>query len=114
MDCSYTTRNDEQGHGSGHGRAGTGAPRWAQNVYRFGCAVIHLSSVHDCGANDPFVLLPETDRRWITDYLQKYHGASVTTASSFEQVTDYAPAVLKKISTNLEFELERLEASSGL
>ncbi len=87
---------------------------WTQNVYRFGCAFIHLSSMHDYGTNDPFTALPQSDRIWIIEHLRNYHGASMETVWTFEQVSNYAPAILEKISTNLEFELARLEGASAM
>ncbi len=35
---------------------------WTRSVYKFGCAFIHLSSLHDYNARDPFRQLPLEER----------------------------------------------------
>ncbi|WP_412517442.1 hypothetical protein K8Z49_01405 [Actinomadura madurae] len=86
---------------------------WPKMVYRFGCTFIHLSSSHDHMARDPFQALPRHERQIIVDYINYYHRNKpldpVTTDSDFESVHLYVPYILEKISTNLEFELEKLE-----
>ncbi|MFE7772619.1 hypothetical protein ACFU5O_01700 [Streptomyces sp. NPDC057445] len=87
---------------------------WARNVYDFGCRFIHLSNAHDHQARDPFRALPVEDRRVIANHLNKYHGGRgepVSIDSTFDDVIAYAPHVLKKISSNLEVEVARLQAS---
>lgn len=87
---------------------------WTRNVYDFGCRFIHLSNAHDHRARDPFQALPLEDRQVIANHLNKYHGDigdAVSSDSTFDHVAAYVPHVLKKISSNLEFEVAPLQAS---
>jgi len=84
---------------------------WVGNVYRFGCSFIHLSSAHDYETSDPFANLPLADRREIASYINHYHHSHLTDESTFEEVASYVPKILEKISTNLEFELRKLEVA---
>ena len=87
---------------------------WARNVYRFGCAVIHLSHLHDHQARDPFQSLVFEDREVVSFQLNHYHGASLSPASSFTDVSRWVPAVLSKVSTSLDQYLKYLEEDSDL
>jgi hypothetical protein len=86
-----------------------GLTGWARRVYEYSNAFIHLSSQHDYGAHDPFQHLDHDERTAIASYLQQYHGGTVTTDSTFEEIADYVPKVFDKIATNLEYELGTLE-----
>lgn len=87
---------------------------WAGNVYRFGCSYIHLSNLHDHQARDPFQALSTEEQEAITAQLNYYHGAKLSSSSSFDQVTRWVPDVLGKISTNLEFYIKQLEDGGDL
>ncbi|MER6952778.1 hypothetical protein [Streptomyces sp. NPDC000618] len=88
---------------------------WTRNVYEFGCKFIHLSSAHDYLACDPFQALPVEDKEVIARHLHQYHslpGKQITASSTFDDIIDYAPSVLKKISSNLEWDLKTLQGES--
>jgi hypothetical protein len=83
---------------------------WTQSVYKFGCAFIHLSSLHDYNDRDPLLQLPAEERKDIIEHCRYYHGGPLAGAESFEDLVPYLPRVLEKISGNLECYLGALEA----
>ncbi|WP_282118534.1 hypothetical protein [Ruegeria atlantica] len=83
---------------------------WAQSVYKFGCAFIHLSRLHDYNDSDPLLQLPVDEREDILRHCRHYHGGPAQGAEKFEDLIPYLPVVLEKISGNLECYLEQLEA----
>lgn len=84
---------------------------WSKNVYEFGCNFIHLSAAHDYNDRDPFANLPDETQREIIDYLRFYHGGRPTQERpTFADLTPLFPAVMEKISDNLEAHLKELEA----
>jgi hypothetical protein len=83
---------------------------WSQNVYRFGCGFIHLSSFHDYSHRDPLDSLTPEERRNIAGYLRDYHHVEMDETTTFRDITHILPAVFKKISGNLECTVEELEA----
>lgn len=83
---------------------------WTQSVYKFGCAFIHLSNLHDYNDRDPLLQLPADERRDILNHCRYYHGGPATDAERFEDLVPYLPYVLAKISGNLECYLEQLES----
>lgn len=88
---------------------------WAENVYKFGCNFIHLSSAHDYNDRDPFVNLPAETQREIIDYLRFYHGGRPTQEHpTFDDLTPLFPEVFEKISGNLKTHLKQLEAGEIL
>ena len=90
----------------------TGFQGWVNYVYRFGCAFIHLSNLHYY-ENDVFSSgLSDDDIADIEHYLYQYHGYNVNEELSLQSIRPYIPNVLDKISSNLEFYLDKLE--SGL
>ncbi|NYE17967.1 hypothetical protein [Actinomadura citrea] len=86
---------------------------WASVVYDFGCSFIHLTRAHDYLVRDPFQALSLDDREIIADFLNRYHRDAplepVSTDSAFDDIYPYLSEVLKKISTNLELALQRLQ-----
>lgn len=82
---------------------------WTQSVYKFGCAFIHLSGLHDYNDRDPLSELPTEERSDILKHCRYYHGGPAPTAERFEDLVPYLPRVLEKISGNLECYLEALE-----
>jgi hypothetical protein len=91
-----------------------GLDGWLRRVYDFGCAFIHLSSAHDYLANDPFEALPLDERQIIAEYLRNYHQGTIGADSTFEELTEYLPKVLTKISTNLKLYLNDLRDGQSL
>lgn len=82
---------------------------WTQSVYKFGCAFIHLSSLHDYNDRDPLLQLPDEERRDIIEHCRHYHGGPSIGVVRFGDLVPYLPRVLKKISENLECYLKALE-----
>jgi hypothetical protein len=82
---------------------------WTQSVYKFGCAFIHLSGLHDYNDRDPLSQLPVEERRDILEHCRYYHGGPAPTAEHFEDLVPYLPRALEKIAGNLESYLEALE-----
>lgn len=87
---------------------------WTQSVYKFGCAFIHLSALHDYNDRDPLLLLPAEERLNIINHCRHYHGGPVVDTVRFENLVPYLPRVLEKISGNLEHYLEELEIGKVL
>jgi hypothetical protein len=82
---------------------------WTQNVYKFGCAFVHLSNFHDYQSEDPFKSLNEADKDSIINQLHNYHGARLTRESSLREIIPFLPNVMDKISSNFECEIKSLE-----
>lgn len=91
----------------------SGLNGWTRLVYAFGSTFIHLSSAHDYLARDPYQALPVEEREIIADYLRRYHGGTVDARSTFSDVTEYLPAVLEKISSNLAVHLDEVRAGQS-
>jgi hypothetical protein len=83
---------------------------WTQSVYKFGCAFIHLSALHDYENRDPIGLLSETERSDLITHCRHYHGGPVQDTPTFRDFIPYLPDVLKKISSNLNWYLDELVA----
>lgn len=79
---------------------------WTLSVYKFGCAFIHLSHLHDYNDRDPMQLLPVEERTAILDHCRHYHGGPK--GSAFIDLVPYLPRVLEKVSGNLVCYLEQL------
>ena len=82
---------------------------WTKSVYRFGCAFIHLSALHDYNDRDPLLHLPEPERQDILDHCRHYHGGPLDARVTFAEVIPYLPRVFDKIAHNLESYLSQLE-----
>lgn len=82
---------------------------WTQSVYKFGCAFIHLSSLHDYNDRDPLKLLPAREREDLLQHCRHYHGGPSEPDPSFSDLVPYLPRVLDKIASNLEGYLTELE-----
>jgi hypothetical protein len=83
---------------------------WANSVYKFGCAFIHLSSFHDYMFNDPFENLDEFEISDIQEHLNNYHGFPLTTDLNMKSISFYLPMVFDKIEGNLEYYIVHLES----
>ncbi len=82
---------------------------WTLSVYRFGCAFIHLSNLHDYNDRDPLAQLPIQERRDILNHCHEYHGGPTANDTGFDALVPYLPRVFEKIASNLESYLESLE-----
>jgi len=83
---------------------------WTQSVYKFGCAFIHLSALHDYESRDPIGLLPANERSDLITHCRSYHGGPIQDVPTFRDFVPYLPDVLKKISSNLDWYLDELVA----
>ena len=91
-----------------------GLQGWTQSVYKFGCAFIHLSSLHDYNDRDPLELLPALEREDLLQHCRHYHGGPSGPDPSFSDLVPYLPRVLEKIASNLEHYLAELEGGKLL
>ena len=82
---------------------------WERNVYKFGCAFIHLSSYHDYLARDPMKAISSKERKEIVLYLRSYHNGPSNDDPNFDETAEFFPKVFKKIRDNLEFYTCKLE-----
>lgn len=82
---------------------------WTHSVYKFGCAFIHLSGLHDYNDRDPLEQLPLQEREDILEHCRYYHGGPHGNDAKFSELVPYLPRVLEKISGNLECYLKDLE-----
>ena len=86
-----------------------GLQGWTQSVYKFGCAFIHLSKLHDYSDRDPLASLPAGERADILDHCRSYHGGPAANEAAFADLIPYLPRILEKISANLECYLQAVE-----
>lgn len=75
---------------------------WTASVYKFGCAFIHLSALHDYNVRDPLQLLPAAERDDILDHCRRYHGGPVHSNAGFMDLVPFLPMALEKVAGNLE------------
>lgn len=87
---------------------------WSRSIYRFGCAFIHLSSLHDYRERDPMNRLSQEERTDLLQHLRYYHGGPASDAASFRDIVRYLPAVFEKVARNLECYLNQLERGEQL
>lgn len=87
---------------------------WCGSVYKFGCAFIHLSNMHDYNDRDPLTLISNADREEIIDHCRAYHGGPHGESPSFAELIPYLPRAFNKISANLDCYLESLEKGDTL
>lgn len=84
------------------------------SVYKFGCAFIHLSNMHDYNDRDPLELISQEYREEILDYCRHYHGGPSGENVTFKELCPYIPKAFDKVSANLECYLETLERGGYL
>jgi hypothetical protein len=82
---------------------------WARSVYKFGCAFIHLSNLHDYNDRDPLYLVSDEEKDDIIQHCRHYHGGPASNNPTFGDIVQYLPNVLDKISRNLNYYLEELQ-----
>jgi hypothetical protein len=82
---------------------------WTRSVYKFGCAFIHLSNLHDYNDRDPVESLPSAERENLLEHCRHYHGGPPVGSETLDDLVPFLPAVLDKISGNLECYLKTLE-----
>jgi hypothetical protein len=86
---------------------------WEKRVYDFGNRFIHLTEAQNYTERDPFRMLEYDEREEIVKYLDYYHGgkpglSQLSVDSTYLDVANYAPYVLEKITSNLQYALEQL------
>lgn len=74
---------------------------YIQYVYKFGCASIHLSDFHNYTTKNPFDKLNGTEKDDVKNYLTKYHDFPIENELTVENISDYIPDIVEKISSNL-------------
>jgi hypothetical protein len=87
---------------------------WTQSVYKFGCAFIHLSSMHDYRTRDPLKDISDEERNAVLGHLRYYHGSPHQLNPTFQDIVPYLPNVFEKIASNLEYYLTQLEDDGDL
>lgn len=87
---------------------------WTKSVYSFGCAFIHLSSLHDYRMRDPFRQVSKGERDAILGHLRYYHGGLTQPSPTFDDIVPFLPSVLNKIADNLKCYLKQLENDEEL
>lgn len=81
---------------------------WTASVYKFGCAFIHLSALHDYNERDPLQLLPTSERDDILAHCLRYHGGPVGSDAGFMDLVPFLPRALEKVAGNLQCYLDDL------
>jgi len=87
---------------------------WCRSVYKFGCAFIHLSNMHDYNDRDPLTLISQEDREEILGHCRAYHGGPHGDSVTFSDLIPYLTRVFNKVSANLDCYLESLEQGDTL
>lgn len=82
---------------------------WTASVYKFGCAFIHLSGMHDYNNRDPLSLVSRGEREDILRHCRHYHAGPFGDDVGFADLVPFLPKVLEKIAGNLECYLDDLE-----
>jgi hypothetical protein len=81
---------------------------WERAVYDFGNAFVHLTNMHDYAALDPFQAYEH--RGEVIRYLNAYHrgkvpGGPLDDSSTLTDLGAYAPHVLEKITSNMDYSM---------
>lgn len=87
---------------------------WTQSVYKFGCAFVHLSRLHDYDPLDVLALLPAAERQDMLDHLRHYHGGPQADRPDLAEFLQLLPRTLEKIAGNLDYYLEKLESDEDV
>ncbi len=86
---------------------------WTQSVYKFGCAFIHLSYLHNHFVENPFRKLSATDKQDILSHMRNYHGGPSHDDPGMEEISKYLPKIFDKIADNLSYYVEQLRGNSN-
>jgi hypothetical protein len=84
---------------------------WVDQVYRYGCNLIHLSDWHNYKEHDPTLNMAAEERRDVAVELGRFHGREFT-ALTFSDLLQHAPYAMDKIASNLECYVKDLEKHS--
>ena len=88
--------------------AALGRHRWIEQVYRFGCHLVHLSNWHNYRHRDPIQDLPKGEREDVKRSIEDFHHAEIDELS-FSHIEMHAPYAMEKIRSNLACYLRELE-----
>jgi hypothetical protein len=88
--------------------AALGRHRWIEQVYRFGCHLVHLSSWHNYRHRDPVKNLAAGEREDVKKSIEDFHQMEIDDLS-FSHIEMHAPYAMEKISSNLASYLRELE-----
>lgn len=80
---------------------------WEKMVYQIGCSFIHLSHFHNYATENPFSTLSKDDVGSIVDFIAEYHNIYIKELN-VQNIIPALPLVMKKISDNLQCELDSL------
>jgi len=83
---------------------------WANSVYKFGCAFIHLSSFHNYLELDPFLNLEKEEMESIKQHMIHYHFYPPSDNITMNSLYPYILSIFEKIERSLERYLENLES----
>jgi hypothetical protein len=83
---------------------------WTQSVYKFGCAFVHLSNLHNYDMADHLAKLPTGAREDLLQHMRDYHGGPKSGQPILDDLLPYIPKALKKISDDLQHYLWQLES----
>jgi hypothetical protein len=75
---------------------------WTQSVYKFGCAFIHLSALHDYENRDPIARLTVNERTDLITHCRNYHGGPAQDSPTFQDFIPYLSNIFSKVSSNLD------------
>ncbi len=87
---------------------------WTKSVYKFGCAFIHLSKMHDFMERDPLSEISDDERNSILVHLRQYHEGPNEDHPVFTDIVPYFPKIFGKVAGNLEYYLDDLENDNEL
>jgi hypothetical protein len=82
--------------------------KWIEQVYQYGCNLIHLSDWHDYQNNDPLDNVSEVERQKLRLEIESFHSKRIE-GFSFETLKWHAPYAIDKIASNLECYVKDLE-----
>ncbi|WP_058048829.1 hypothetical protein [Janthinobacterium sp. Ant5-2-1] len=81
---------------------------WTASVYKFGCAFIHLSALHDYNVRDLLQLLPAAERDDILDHCRRYHGGPVLSNAGFMDLVRVKTLLVWSVRTRVRVALMNL------
>lgn len=82
---------------------------WTRSVYKFGCAFIHLSNLHNYTKEDPFNSISKEEKEDIIRHINYYHGPRKIYELNFESFQPYFRKVFEKIHSNLKCYIDEVE-----
>ena len=94
--------------------AAAGLHGWARSIYKFGCAFVHLSNLHDYMTRDPLRLVSHEEREDVLSHLHHYHGSPLGPDVTFDDLIPFLPRVFDKVHQNLDAHLRELERGGSL